>query len=170
MKSDYIINGGTMALISVAHETYGTLVYECNEKPFYVVARPQEIINDSCVEGGANYEGRREAVMHYSKKRNKLPIPIYPEARVIAFPTHSPKNFVCSWIFYDYVKFFGRTHNSEGHLHTEVTFEDMQTYSFDVSVHVFDQQMLKASHCISRFHKNKFITKKRKKGKRMRQK
>lgn len=92
---DYEVNRSTVALLSVAHIDYCTIVLEENRQ-LYVRKTPTQIVKASCLEGGSTYDGRRTAIRYRTGSKQKVPIPINPRENIFAFPTHSPKAFECN--------------------------------------------------------------------------
>ncbi|WP_281243699.1 competence protein ComK [Virgibacillus subterraneus] len=99
----YQINQDTMALLPVAHADYSTIVIERNQQLF-VKKTPWQLIQLSCLENCSTYEGRRAAVMYHMGIKRKVPIPINPSKNLFTFPTHSPTEFECNWIFYSHIQ------------------------------------------------------------------
>lgn len=103
IQNEYDINSDTMALISIAHIDYATIVHEGHRR-LYVKKTPLQLIQAACLKGGASYEGRRKAVTYLTGAIQKVPIPINPRRNIFAFPTHSPTAFECNWIFYHHIQ------------------------------------------------------------------
>ncbi|WP_051556445.1 competence protein ComK [Alkalihalobacterium bogoriense] len=143
---DYMINANTMLLKPVRHEKYGTLVYEKGCK-FYTMFRPKDYIENACLEGGSSYTGRREAVLYSTTYRNKIPIPIFPEKSIIAFPTLSSSHFDCEWVFLLHVKGYKIVENVIEEPRTQVDFHDGQYEDVTISAYSFKEQMERASYC-----------------------
>ncbi|HHY22162.1 MAG TPA: competence protein [Bacilli bacterium] len=146
----YLINVRTMALESIAHEKYGTRVYEKGGEWFYVKERPLELIKAACIEGGASYEGRTDAVRYRMNHRNKLVVPISPSNGIIALPTHSSKSFDCSWLMLVHVRTIISIKNKK----TRIVFCDGQELDLDVSSYVIETQMNRASRCFMVFRED----------------
>lgn len=101
--SDYKINSHTMALLSAAHIEYDTIAVETNQELF-IRKTPYQLISGACLENCSTYEGRREAIKHHFGIKRKVPIPINPGKNLFAFPTHSPTDFACNWIFHSHIQ------------------------------------------------------------------
>ncbi len=145
---NYEINKDTVVLMPARHIDYETIVLERNAK-FYVKKTPLELIRAACLEGGSTYEGRREAVIALTGSQNKVPIPIEPLQHIYAFPTHSPKQFDCCWLFYHHVKSMKPHPKSSSK--TLVTFKNSRELTVPVSYYSLEKQMLRTSQCILRF-------------------
>ncbi|UOE93882.1 competence protein ComK [Alkalihalobacillus sp. LMS39] len=149
---DYMINAHTMLLKPVQHEKYGTLVYEKGCK-FYTMFRPKDYIECACLEGGSSYAGRREAVLYSTTYRNKIPIPIFPEQSIIAFPTLSSSQFLCEWVFLHHIKGYKMLEKIVKEPRTQVDFSDGQYEDVMMSAYSFQEQMERASYCNFLFSK-----------------
>jgi len=150
--SDYMIHEATMALLPAACIDYDTIAIEKNHKR-YIRKTPHQLIKTACLEHCATYEGRREAVMHHTGFKRKVPIPINPSQNLFTFPTHSPTDFKCSWIFYHHVLTIlpapASTENVS--VRTTVVFHNGQKLPLNVSHHVFEKQMERTGMCMWRF-------------------
>lgn len=150
----YEINGSTMALLAVAHTDYSTLVLEENRQ-FFVRQTPTQIVKAACIEGGATYDGRRIAVGYQIGAKQKVPIPINPKENIFAFPTHSPKAFGCSWIFYHHVKYITTfTTPKEQTIQSRLSFKNGQHITLNESRYILEKQMQRTAICILRFSKD----------------
>ncbi|MGJ9386229.1 competence protein ComK [Salipaludibacillus sp. CF4.18] len=85
VHSSYKITNNTLALTPSYRFDSSTLVYETNNN-LYVKQPSLEMIKTACLDGFANYDGRREAAIQTGAKR-KVPIAIYPNQDIYAFPT-----------------------------------------------------------------------------------
>lgn len=150
----YEINGSTMALLAVAHIDYSTLVLE-EGRQFFVRQTPSQIIKAGCLEGGSTFDGRRKAVSYQTGAKQKVPIPINPKDNIFAFPTHSPKSFECSWIFYHHVKYITIfTSPSKQTFQSKLTFKNGKTITLSESLYILEKQMQRTALCILKFSKN----------------
>ncbi|WP_374724525.1 competence protein ComK [Calidifontibacillus erzurumensis] len=149
----YEVNKSTMAILSVAHIDYSTLILEENQQ-IYVRKTPTQIIKEACIEGGSTYDGRRIAVMHAIGARQKVPIPIDQIDQIFAFPTQSPKSFECSWIFYHHVKYISTRKSTEHQVaQSIITFKNGQEIILDESRFILEKQMQRTALCILKFSK-----------------
>ncbi|WP_418936208.1 competence protein ComK [Natronobacillus azotifigens] len=103
--------------------------------------RPLSIIKDGCIIGGSTYEGRVIAMQHLLHIRQKLPVPISPHRQICAFPTESPRNFDCHWIFPSHIQEVKKEQEgvtlvfSHAHLHV------------NLSVHTVNRQLTITNRC-----------------------
>ncbi|WP_078543595.1 competence protein ComK [Litchfieldia alkalitelluris] len=100
--NNYQINHDTMSLLPIAHIDYSTHVIE-RTREFFVKQTALQIIQSSCIIGGSTFNGRRQAMFYMTGAKQKTPIPVFPNLNIIAFPTESPNNFECKWIFCNHV-------------------------------------------------------------------
>ncbi|WP_081727776.1 competence protein ComK [Halalkalibacter wakoensis] len=143
----YEINRDTSALFSANHTDYYTIVWE-RDQLFYVKKPILQLVKEGCLEGGAEYDGRKTAVVFKTGIQNRIPIPINPIEHIYAFPTHSPKLHECSWIFYHHIKTIKRHHNPHQSL---ITFKHGKELLLDISYHTLERQVQRTSYCIVQF-------------------
>ncbi|MEC1771891.1 competence protein ComK [Schinkia azotoformans] len=144
---DYEVNRSTMALLSVAHIDYCTIVVEENQV-FYVRKTTTEIVKASCLEGGASYEGRRKAIRYRTGSKQKVPIAINPGENIYAFPTHSPKAFECNWIFFNHVKYISTIHLPNKETKSRILFKNGLHIDMNESRYILEKQMKRTAICI----------------------
>jgi competence protein ComK len=145
----YEINKETMALVSVNHFDYDTIVYETN-RILYVKQRPIEMIKEGCLDGGSTYDGRRLAVIRLTGAKHKIPIPIQPNQNIYAFPTHSPDLYECSWIFYHHIRTI-LPHPTD-YSQSQILFKNGQDpLTLELSYASLEKQLHRTSYCIVRF-------------------
>ncbi|QOY35297.1 competence protein ComK [Anaerobacillus isosaccharinicus] len=142
----YHVSKNTLALLSVAHPDYSTVALEPNGE-FYIRDTPLQILKKACLIGGSNYDGRKAAVMYLLGARQKLPIPINPYEHIYAFPTHSPIQFECSWIFYNHVRKISPYHSKQ----SIITFKNSHQLKLPVSYYTIEKQMQRTAQCIVHF-------------------
>ncbi|MGP4039025.1 competence protein ComK [Gracilibacillus sp. D59] len=95
----YKITNKTMAILPAFHMDYSSKIIEVDTTKYFTES-PLQIIKSNCLVGGAAYEGRKKAVTHHLPFHQKTPIPINISYGIYAFPTKSPKNINCSWLFF----------------------------------------------------------------------
>ena len=144
----YLVNSRTMALLSVAHMDYSTIVLE-EDRQLFVRQTPTQIVKASCLEGGSTYDGRRSAVTYHTGSKQKVPIPISPHEDIFAFPTHSPTDFRCNWLFFKHVKYISTfIPPGETTRQSSITFHNGQTITLNESHYVLEKQMQRTAMCI----------------------
>lgn len=146
--STYEITKDTIFLMPTRHVAFCTTVMERDES-YYVKQTPLEIIKAACLEGGSTYDGRRTAVIHKTGVQSKVSIPIDPLNGIFAFPTQSPKQFDCCWLFYHHIKAIQP--NRKNLKQSIITFNNYYELTLDVSYTILENQMLRMSYCIVHF-------------------
>jgi competence protein ComK len=134
-----------MALVPTRNTDYYTIVHEL-QQTIYVKKTPFEIIQSACLQNYSSYAGRRDAVIHHTGYTRKVPIPIDFERSIIAFPTLSPTNFDCVWIFYRHIERFTSIQKNKG---TFITFRNDMELSVGVSCLVLEKQVYRTVRCLS---------------------
>ncbi|WP_261180817.1 competence protein ComK [Anaerobacillus sp. CMMVII] len=151
--ANYSVNKDTLALLSVAHPDYHTIAIETDRK-LHIRKTPFQIIKAACLKGGSTYEGRRAAVTYLTGAKHKVPIPIHPTEHIYAFPTFSPTQFECSWIFHDHVHSITPFQQNC----TLITFKNEQQLKLPVSYYTIENkctELLNASSALLTFRTKK---------------
>lgn len=94
IEQAYIINKATSGIIPAKEIEYDSIVAE-GERFRYIRQTPLDIIKISCIHCWSTYEGRRQAVIHHTGFKEKVPIPVNPKQGIIAIPTHAIKHMNC---------------------------------------------------------------------------
>ncbi|GGA65283.1 competence protein ComK [Ornithinibacillus halotolerans] len=149
--SSYQVNNHTLALLPAKHTDYYTIVYE-QDRTLYITQTPLEIIKFSCLYYFSSYEGRREAVVHEFGYKRKVPISIDPKQNLFTFPTYSPENYNCAWIFYHHIRNI-KTATTNPMRKSIITFINEKEVEVDVSTFVLEKQMSRTAICVRRFGK-----------------
>lgn len=152
-KKSYIINKSTVAIIPAKQIDFDSIVIEKLRK-FYVRQTPLQIIKASCLEYWSDYKGRRNAVMHHTGFKEKVPIPINLQEEIIAFPTHAIKHFDCSWLLYNHILQHERVKNDA--TKTLITFTNGETLLLNISEKSFETQLLRSLEIIQRIRAQNF--------------
>ncbi|WP_270181325.1 competence protein ComK [Alkalihalobacillus sp. CinArs1] len=149
MVLEYEISRTTEALLPAKELVNETRIYD--RSGVYLSKRTQiDLIRDACLEGGSTYEGRRKAMVYHLKYEHQTPIVISTSNGICAFPTESPDNLECSWIFYHHVRnMTSLTKNSSMvHFHSGLKLE------VPVSLSRLQKQMERMGRCISHYSNN----------------
>lgn len=132
----YVISNETIALLPARKIGYSTIAWEKDRK-VYVRQTPLEVIKVNCLDNGASYEGRRDAVKHLTPYKKKLPIPISQKKEIYAFPTHATHNFECHWLFSEHIlTILKRSTTNESTVH----FKNNQVLPLAVSPYILNKQ------------------------------
>ncbi|MBB6454557.1 competence protein ComK [Salirhabdus euzebyi] len=149
IQNDYNVNEKTMALIPIFHHEYDTLVLE-TDRQIHVKKTPLQIIKTACLHNGSSYEGRRDAIIYQTASKRKVPIPINTSNKTFAFPTHSPTQFHCTWIFYNHICHIHPNKTPKTNTST-IMFHNGEQLTLKESHYVMEKQMQRTALCILKF-------------------
>jgi len=137
---NYVTNEDTYMILPVRAIEYSSIVLDKNAI-YYVKQTPLEIIKHSCWElAWTTYEGRRKAIAEKLSLPYKTPMMLSKEKETFTFPTKSPINADCSWIFiHPDVQINQR---SKKHAILLIGFQNIVT--LDISYHTLQSQYEKA--------------------------
>lgn len=143
----YNITDRTLAILPAHHIDYESVVLEIDGE-YHIKKKPKEIIDQGCLVRGSSYDGRREAVIHLTGSKHKVPIPIDPYEPIYAFPTHSPQQFNCMWLFYLHITSISASPKSK---ETVIHFSNHRSITIPVSYYTIQKQLQRTSYCMTRF-------------------
>lgn len=147
IKEDYLIGETTLALLPFAHETLQTMIIDLNGV-FYCSRKPFQLVDDSCHDGGASYDGRRKAIKRYTGITQKVPAPIRTEDYIYAVPTHSPEQYECIWIIaHNFIDAFDVNMGGK----TIILFKKDICIEVSVSSYIIFQQLKRTCFVAARF-------------------
>ncbi|WP_088809371.1 MULTISPECIES: competence protein ComK [Listeria] len=140
-KQIYEVNPHTMIILP--HSAGGPLFSRVIEIGSDSISKftPFELIKTSCKFFGANYDGRREGTKHLIGITHKPPIIIDPISFTYTFPTASPTNPNCIWVFPQHIKEYHGTKDNQ----TLVQFSNFEMIKIDVSISSFNNQVARTS-------------------------
>src|SRR5690625_7827007 len=98
----YRINENTLALLPAKQIDFETIVIE-TDQIIKVRKTSLELIEAACYNEWSTYEGRRQAVIHHTNFKRKVPIPINIKKGIYFFPTHSPTSIHNKWISFQHI-------------------------------------------------------------------
>lgn len=148
--SDYCVNKETLALLAAYAPDYDTIVIEA-DRELKIRKTPLQLIKQACLSGGASYAGRRDAVRYLTGAKNKVPIPVYPDQKIYAFPTKSPKQYECCWIFYDHIHTIKQHRFQDHSIGTMIIFKNGRQLPLSVSLYTIEKQIHRTSQCMLHF-------------------
>lgn len=140
----YQPNKETIAYITAQHIDYNTIILE-GERTYYCKKTPFELVKDNCIANWSSYEGRRKAVMKLTNYFRKVPIIISQLKEIVIFPTHSPENVDCNWIFVKHVLKISKCSKKKG---TIITFNNGRQLHLNVSHHIIESQFHRTFHVL----------------------
>ncbi|WP_420818828.1 competence protein ComK [Paraliobacillus sediminis] len=78
--------------------------------------------------------------MYQTGVKRKVPIPINLMKNIHAFPTQSPSQFECKWIFYNHVLLIKPNHSNSTYK-SIITFKNLQELPMYETYYVLEKQM-----------------------------
>ncbi|EUJ33642.1 competence transcription factor [Listeria floridensis FSL S10-1187] len=137
----YEVNPRTMIILP--YRVGGSLYSEVLELGSHSISKftPFELIKTSCKYFGANYDGRREGTRHLIGITHKPPIIIDPISFTYVFPTTSPLNPHCVWVFPQHIKDYRAADNNR----TYIQFTNSESVILDLSLSSFNNQIARTS-------------------------
>ncbi|MEK4027843.1 MULTISPECIES: competence protein ComK [Bacillaceae] len=145
---NYKITTNTMALVEEYHQDYNSIVYDKNGI-YYTKQTVRSLLNEACIERISTYDGRIKAVRQRFPYRKKTPLVICLQQRICAFPTTSPDNYGCKWIF-PYHIHMGTM--KDGQL--VASFKNGVQLTLSCSLYVFNRQRERTANCLNYFESN----------------
>ncbi|SFL34142.1 competence protein ComK [Gracilibacillus orientalis] len=145
MMKDYRITRKTLAIISNKDIFHQSKIVEM-EKEIHHSSPPLQIIKENCMHYGAAYDGRKKSVQHHLDFHQKTPIPIVASKAIYTFPTESPQNDNCCWLFFHGVKdIFTETKNNI--TNTVVLLINGKLLTLDISIYTIKEQYDRTGMC-----------------------
>lgn len=145
IKQSYQINLRTLGILPAKQIEYDTIVIE-EHQTLYIRQTPLEIIQESCINDWASYEGKRKAVSHHMNITYKVPIPISLTENLYFFPTHSPRDINNCWIGAHHIAHIMKHPHSRRK--SIIQFQCGRKLTLDVSEYILQQQMNKTRACM----------------------
>lgn len=133
----YEISEGTYAICP--NEKSGSIILE-DDGVYEIQESPSSVIDYGCHFFGSTYQGRREGAINILNTRYKVPIVVEDSQNIIFFPTANKDEKDCCWIAINKIRNFHPVGKR-----TKVEFIDGKTFTFDISFHSFQNQVLRAS-------------------------
>ncbi|QQZ07684.1 competence protein ComK [Heyndrickxia vini] len=146
----YVTNPDTCIIIP-KYDEYGDLlsiVIEI-ERVFLVNMRPIEIINFSLLNHASSYRGATDGAKYLLGNTTMTPIMISEKQSIYCFPTMSPLNNNCVWLFLGQYK----NHKYVNKKRVEVLFKNDHSIVLDVSQKSFEKKLQKAYRLKDRIDK-----------------
>ena len=151
----YIVNQNTMAVLPNKDIVYNSIIYETNEA-ILCETPPLDIINQSCIERGSTFDGRRKAIQHMTKRRALLPTPIEPAKGMIVIPTKKVNDPYAEWLMYYHIK--DCRPSKRGKNYSEIILTNDQTIEVELSFHRMRNLIMLAAFIFGHFIKQKYIS------------
>ena len=145
---DYFVSIDTVALTEIYHPELNTKIYDLNGI-YYSKQTMKEILKKSCDLYGASYKGRIETVRNTFSYWRRTPLMLYPELFLYAFPTKSPEDFSCRWIFLAHIQ----THIIENN-QLYVLFKNGMKVELNCPLSIYIKQKERTANCLAHYSVN----------------
>lgn len=148
INEQYEIKKTTLAVMRCHHVEYQTLILD-EEGEFLTSKSPERLFEEACLKHGSSYEGRKQAVVHMLKYWKRTPFAISPFHGIYVFPTASPRDFDCVWLFSQRILcFIPHPANDE---HSVVKFRNGQELVVKVRANFLKSQYARTGACFLMF-------------------
>lgn len=136
IKSNYVINQSTAAILpEFRKEGAKALVIENNDQ-FYVSKSPSQIVENSLLQYGSNLSGARSSSQHFLGQIRRPPIMICSKLDIFFFTSTAMKNHEAIWISVAHTKQIKNMHNKRtriyflngDHIETDGKYKSIQSY------------------------------------------
>ncbi|WP_232726167.1 competence protein ComK [Bacillus sp. FJAT-42315] len=145
----YLPSTSTMGLVEHRQKGFHTIIYD-EKGTYYTHETAKQLLNKACLHRLFTYEGRLQATRKQLNYYKKTPLLICHEELIYTFPTISPEEPGCCWIFPRHVQ----SHSSiKGKM--VVCFKNGVKLPLNCSPHVYYKQLDRATNCITYMLKNK---------------
>ena len=145
---NYQITTSTMALTEEYHQNYNAIIHDRNGV-YGTKQTVRSLLNEACIERISTYDGRIQAVRQRFPYRKKTPLVICLHERICAFPTNSPDNYGCRWIFPQHIHMSAMKNGKPVAL-----FKNGTQLPLTCSLHVFNRQRERTANCLNYFQSN----------------
>ncbi|MCA1055239.1 competence protein ComK [Rossellomorea aquimaris] len=145
-QRENLITWRTMAVYPAYHERYQSVILNQTGKHVFSERSIMELMNEACMRNGASYDGRVKAVKHVLPYFRKTPVMISKEPYILAFPTVSPRNYECTWLFCTHIENFSHSNGK-----TYVHFKNGSMLEVSCSVRVLRTQLERAFATLNYF-------------------
>lgn len=149
--ANYTLNKRTIALLPAKQIEYETIAVE-EDRRFFIKKSALQIIQEACIKNGSTYEGRRDAVIQLTGFKRKVPIPISIKKNIYTFPTHSPKDYDCIWLFHNHIQAaFPLSTPIHSNVKSMILLSNQQHLPLFLSNHTLQKQIERTRYCIYLF-------------------
>ncbi len=134
---DYYINSETLMILPESNEA--TRIYELNGD-FLINKNTMDLIDESCMFFGSNYQGRYLGSKSLLKMNYKLPIIVDEHREIIFFPSSSPRQNDCHWISLNNIENYFKNDKT-----ITINFKNGMKYNLNMSYGSFENQVFRAT-------------------------
>lgn len=129
-----------------------TIVLE-GDQTLSIQLTPLQLIQQAAIKGESDYTSRRKSMTYLTGIKKKIPIPLYPQKNIYAFPTHSPNHQNCHWIFFHQADSIQKLPKSKNSIYaTKIIFKNGQELLLTESVQKIEKQMYRTWLCMKLLH------------------
>lgn len=138
-----------MAFVPNFDEEFVIKVLDSKRNTLFVKETAEQMIERACKEQLSDMRSRREAVKARLPYSQKLPIVIDILRGIYAFPTESPDNMTCHWLFLNHIYKIVplSTRTKEGKKRSKVIFKNSEELIINISYYSLSKQLKRAYHC-----------------------
>lgn len=136
-----------MAIEPNYNDIYQSKILDYFKGDIFVKAPPFNVLQGGCLDGGSDYDGRRNYTLLSFDYEKKTPVGVMPYQKIYAFPTESPENHSCVWIFLAHYKSAKKISKKK----TEITFQNDTKLVVPISKEALLKQVQRTSHCANQF-------------------
>ncbi|MBR1718128.1 MAG: competence protein ComK [Bacilli bacterium] len=133
----YEINSKTMAIIPITSKV-SHIIEEDNE--FFINQNSFDIVDKSCKYFGSSYEGRHIGTISMLGISYKTPILVEETQNIITFPTLTPRDEKCCWIFLNKIEKYMKNDKL-----SMIQFKNGYTINLDISYGSLENQILRST-------------------------
>lgn len=148
----YNVWPGTEAIACINHPIYRTMIYD-RKGIYYSRKSAKSILKKACINGGATYEGRITHIRQIFGYDRRTPLPVDPAYSIYTFPTCSPINLQCAWLFDSHIHSYEYITNKT----TKITFDSGHTLIANISIDFLRTQMEHTAFIVRHYGKREFL-------------
>ena len=134
---NYEINSKTMAIIPITKRV-SHIIEEDND--FFINQNSFDIVDKSCKYFGSSYQGRHIGTLSMLGISYKTPILVEETQNIITFPTQTPKDEKCCWIFLNQIDKYMKNDKL-----SKVKFKNGYELNLDISYGSLENQIYRST-------------------------
>lgn len=143
-----VVTQDTMIIMPAKSTEYCSIIYE-RSRTISSKDTCSEVIERSCLGGGATISGRLKSVTFVTGYDRKVPIPIFQELGVYCFPTHAADHIDCCYIFPAHIR--KMMPNKNNPKQSIVIFKNNLSVILDIPYQTLLRQVGRTAHCVLSF-------------------
>ncbi|MDQ0243721.1 competence protein ComK [Bacillus fengqiuensis] len=138
----------TMAVTYYPGIKHQTMILDVDGS-FLTSKSPERLFEEACLKHGSTYEGRRQAVIHVRQYWKRTPFAIAPLFGMYVFPSASPRDLDCVWLFAHHV--LDILPDAMNKQHSIVKFRNDKELPVKATATFLDNQYERTGACFLRF-------------------